>query len=466
MSTLHTRKPTGAVGWPCILVEGGEGSGKSYLAALLTASERVGRSFWLEIGTEGTADEYAAIPGVCYELLVHDGTWRSILDQVEAVRDEAAKRRDAGEPPVVLVIDTMTAEWEMHSDWADNRARDRESRKRQEKGRSAVPVDVDVTIGMDLWNDAKARHRKLMTQLLTFPGIVVLLARAGETALVRNGRPVEGQKDYKVRGEKDLAHDATAWIRLDWAVPPRIVKLRSVHAGIRPGHDAIREVPDLSLDWLIFDLMRCDPAKARVRDIVELKPGNEPPAGDLVPGLRDRVLVATADDPLRAVWVDANAAGVLDADTTDGGDEPTTVRKLITDRRDNIRDHVVQTGAAERVKTTQGEESPGPTGDTSAEKSQTKPTDESAAAQSDPADAASHLMGEMQKRRLFALLGEREIKSRDGRLRFANHALERDDLTSFGQLTANDASRLINQLEGLQRNSPAGPEQAPPPEEN
>jgi len=443
MSTLHTRTPTGAVGWPCILVEGGEGSGKSYLAALLTASERVGRSFWLEIGTEGTADEYAAIPGVRYEILIHDGTWRSILDQVEAVRDEAAKRRDAGEPPVVLVIDTMTAEWEMHSDWADNRARDRESRKRQEKGRAAVPADFDVTIGMDLWNDAKGRHRKLMTQLLTFPGIVVLLARAGEVALVRNGRPVEGQKDYKVRGEKDLAFDASAWIRLDRAAPPSIVKLRSVHAGVRPGHDAVREVPNLSLDWLIFDLMRCDPTKARVRDVVELKPGSEPPVGDLVRGLRDRILAATADDPLRAVWVDANAAGVLDADTTDGGDEPTTVRKLITDRRDNIRDR-----------------------DPEAEQTAAAPTDEPTAAQSDPADAASHLMGETQKGRLFALLGKREIKSRDGRLRFANHALERDDLTSFAQLTANDASRLINQLEELQRNSPAGPEQAPPPGEN
>ena len=430
MSTLHTRKPTGAVGWPCILAEGGEGSGKSYLAALFTASERVGRSFWLEIGTEGTADEYAAIPGVHYEILIHDGTWRSILDQVEAVRDEAAKRRDAGEPPVVLVIDTMTAEWEMHSDWADNRARDRESRKRQEKGRAAVPVDVaDVTIGMDLWNDAKARHRRLMTQLLTFPGIVVLLARAGEVALVRNGRPVEGQKDYKVRGEKDLAFDASAWIRLDRAAPPSIVKLRSVHAGIRPGHDAIREVPNLSLDWLIFDLMQCDPAKARVRDIVELKPGDEPPVGDhLVPGLRDRILAATADDPLRAVWVDANAAGVLDADTTDGGGEPTTVRKLITDRRDNIRDR-----------------------DPEAEQTAAAPTDEPAAAQSDPADAASHLMGEMQKRRLFALLGEREIKSRDGRLRFANHALERDDsdvlpLPPDGRLAEGDGVVILGHV--------------------
>jgi recombination protein RecT len=104
--------------------------------------------------------------------------------------------------------------------------------------------------------------------------------------------------------------------------------------------------------------------------------------------------------------------------------------------------------------------------DPESEQTAAAPTGEPAAAQADPADAASHLMGEMQKRRLFALLAEREIKSRDGRLRFANHALERDDLTSFGQLTANDASRLINQLEGLQRNSPAGPEQAPPPKEN
>jgi len=421
MSTLHTRQPTGAVGWPCILVEGGEGSGKSYLAALLTASERVGRSFWLEIGTEGTADEYAAIPDVRYEILIHDGTWRSIIDQVEAVRDEAAKRRDAGESPVVLVIDTMTAEWEMHSDWADNRARDRESRKRQEKGRAAVPADVDVTIGMDLWNDAKGRHRKLMTQLLTFPGIVVLLARAGETALVRNGRPVEGQKDYKVRGEKDLAFDATAWIRLDRAAPPSIVKLRSVHAGIRPGHDAIREVPNLSLDWLIFDLMRCDPTKARVRDIVELKPGHEPPPGDLVPGLRDRILAATAEDPLRAVWVDANAAGVLDADTTDGGDEPTTVRKLITDRRDNIRDRVVQTGDNGR---------------------------QSSGVDDEAATVATASPSDRQLIALNAWFSERKIE-RDDRLSHVAALAQRRELASTKDLTSDELVAVLDQLPGI-----------------
>jgi len=336
--TLKTRKPTGAVPWPCILLEGGEGSGKSWAAALLTASERVGRAFWLEIGTEGTADEYGSIPGVKYELLVHDGTWRSILEQVSAAREEARKDQAAGKPPVVLVIDTMTAEWELLSDWADNRARARDARKRQKENRPPLSEDAEVTIGMDLWNDAKARHRKLMTLLLTFPGIVVLLARAGETALVRNGKPVEGQKDYKVRGEKDLAFDATAWIRLDRTAPPLVMKLRSVHAGIRPGHEPPREVPNLSLDWLVFDLMKCDPTKARVRDVVELKPGSEHPDAEQLAGVRDRILAATDEDTLRGLWDEVKDTALANADTTDGGDEPTTVKKLITDRLGNIRE--------------------------------------------------------------------------------------------------------------------------------
>ena len=84
----------------------------------------------------------------------------------------------------------------------------------------------------------------------------------------------------------------------------------------------------------------------------------------------------------------------------------------------------------------------------------------------DPADPASHPVGQTQMRRLFALLKDRGIEGDEARHRFAAHALERDDLESFKQLSASDASRLITQLEALQRNSPAGPEHAPPPEEN
>jgi len=95
----------------------------------------------------------------------------------------------------------------------------------------------------------------------------------------------------------------------------------------------------------------------------------------------------------------------------------------------------------------------------------TAPAD-SAQARPDPADPASHPVGRTQMRRLFALLKDRGIESDEARHRFAAHALERDDLESFKQLSASDASRLITQLEALQRNSPAGPEHAPPPEEN
>ena len=67
----------------------------------------------------------------------------------------------------------------------------------------------------------------------------------------------------------------------------------------------------------------------------------------------------------------------------------------------------------------------------------------------DPADPASHPVGQTQMRRLFALLKDRGIESDEARHRFAAHALERDDLESFKQLSASDASRLITQLEAL-----------------
>lgn len=336
---LKTRKPTGAVPWPCILVEGGEGSGKSWLAALLTASDKVGKSYWLEIGSEGSADEYGAIPGVRYDLIVHDGTWGDITGQVAEVRTEAAKANDAAEPPVVLVIDTMTAEWEMLSDWADNRAKARENRKRANSKRAPVPGDESVTISMDLWNDAKTRHRKLMSMLLTFPGIVVLLARAGETAKVENGRPVENQKDYKVRGEKDLAFDASVWIRLDRAAAPQVVKLRSVHAGVRPGHDDPMVVKGLSLEWLVFDHMKCDPRTARVRELVALKPGCDDPQADEIADFRTRIFAATTEEELKTLWGEVVAADLKGAATTDGDEfAPTTLAKLVTDRLANVRE--------------------------------------------------------------------------------------------------------------------------------
>lgn len=120
--TLTVRKPTGEVPFPLVLIEGPEKSGKTYAAAQFTASGKIGQAYWLDLG-EDAADEYAVIPGADYLVIVHDGTWRDIVHQVEEVAKLAKAAHAAGGPPVVLVIDSMTNEWTFLKDWADQRAR-------------------------------------------------------------------------------------------------------------------------------------------------------------------------------------------------------------------------------------------------------------------------------------------------------------------------------------------------------
>ncbi len=273
---LKTRKPTGRVPWPLILVEGGEKAGKSWAAAVLTGSERVGRCRWLDLG-EGAGDEYGAIPGANYEMCEHDGTWQSIIGAVEDARDEARTDAEAGQPPYVLIIDSMTLIWDMLKDWASNRARKTDSNKKKLR----EDPNAEIVVAPNFWNDANARHRRLMTMLMTFPGVVICTARGKEVAeLDSKGTPITGRKGYRVEGHKDLAFDATVWLRLARDDEPLIVGCRSVHAGIQPGADKARRVPGLELDRLIFDVLRCKPAEARVRDLIPLVAGDDAPPVD------------------------------------------------------------------------------------------------------------------------------------------------------------------------------------------
>lgn len=271
--TLTTRKPTGAVPWPLILIEGSEKSGKSYAAALLSASPQVGRTVWLDLN-EGAADEYGAIKGVRYEVIEHDGTWSSITGQVAAAKEEAEKAVANGEKPLVLVIDSMTAEWDLLKAWAESRARGTDFNKK--KLRENPNAEIDVS--MNFWNDANSRHRKLMLLLMTFPGIVVMTARGKDVAaLDAKGRPIPNTKEYKVEGNKSLAFDASCWIRMFRDKPAVMVGARSVNVGVRPGKDEpLRLDPDWSLEGVIFNLLKCDPANTHVRDLAEMQAQRTP----------------------------------------------------------------------------------------------------------------------------------------------------------------------------------------------
>src|SRR3954470_14778323 len=360
MAGLKTRKPTGRVPWPCILLEGEEKAGKSWALAQLSTSDRIGALYWIDLN-EGAGDEYGAIPGATYELVEHDGSYAQVLAAVQAVKAEARRATDAGEPPVVLGIDTGSAIWDGLKDWASARAaksvRNRELLKRD--------PNAEITISQNLWNDAGARWRKLQTELLTFPGIVVMTARGKEvTEVDANGRPIEGQKTWSVQTHREFPYAASVWVRLRRGRRPLIVGARSVHVGIKPNDDPAKEVTDKAadgrlLEWLVFDALKCDPGTAHVRDLVPFHGGglleheredearaarrDQPDAADLVARIQD----AQDDDDLREVWGEANRAALLQVDVpTPSGSY--TVAELIQARHEEFLDAAMEVHPAGR----------------------------------------------------------------------------------------------------------------------
>lgn len=268
--TLKTRRPTGRAGWPKILLEGTDKSGKSWAAALLTASPKVGRSAVLILGEdESRWDEYGKIPGTRFEIALHDGTWKSIISAAEEAREEATQALAKGEPPFVFIIDTMTAVWEGLKDWASYRARN--SKKNRKMLEEDPDAEIDVT--SNYWNDAKARHRQLMRVMLTFPGVVILIARGSEVAQFQNGQPVAGKTTWSVDAEKNLAFDVSTHVRLSRDARPLLVSASGVHCQIRPGIDPPRRLPDdWSLESVIFGMLKLDSGSARAGAFVTMQP--------------------------------------------------------------------------------------------------------------------------------------------------------------------------------------------------
>lgn len=312
--TLTTRKPTGAVPWPLILIEGEEKAGKTWACAEFTASDKVGRCFWIDLG-EGAADEYGAIPSAAYEVVEHDGSFGALLASVTEIHALAAEALAKGEKPVVLVIDTMTSEWDLLKDWAADRAKSSKSNRR----RLEADPNAEIVITGNLWNDANARHRKLMGLLKTFPGIALMTAHGKQVAVIGpDGQPVEGQKTHKVEAQKTLGADASCWLRLYRETPGVIVGGRSVHLKFRPGEDPKPLASDWTLEGIIFGVLKCDPAEAHVRDLVE------PKADAVTPEqIRDEALNTTTDSArIRELWIEAKRLGYDDVSLiSETGDE-------------------------------------------------------------------------------------------------------------------------------------------------
>ena len=281
------RKPTGKPSWSRILLSGDAGGRKSWAAAELSADERIGGMFWLEVGDgEDTADEYGLIPGVKYDIIEHDGTWKEIYEQLSEHWVLAKKAEEAGGLRIALTVDAMSGIHSMLQSMLDTRARRKLANQLEGKGENpdlAWSSEREVTITPDLWNLARKRHEQFMSKVLTWPGPVVLISREKVATVFDAAGNLTKQKDWTLECRKDLHKQCTAWIRMNPGEVPLVKKLRSAKHGIMPDEDRAIARRDFTCANLIFDWVGCEPRESRAPAFHELDadqnmPDEEPAA--------------------------------------------------------------------------------------------------------------------------------------------------------------------------------------------
>jgi hypothetical protein len=240
---LKTRRPSGKPPWPMLCIAGVEKSGKSYSAAVLSASDLIDRTFYIELG-EGAADQYGDIPGARYEIVEHDGTFNAILGQAQA-----AVQAPRNGKPHAIVVDSVTELWDLLSDEAQLKANRRAAAKAAEKKRPAPAEDVQIT--MDLWNDAKKKWRRFIDTLRVYDGPVVLLARLELVAVMEGGKPSEA-REWKIRAEKNLPFECDAIVKMRAPQDAALTGVRSTKLQVPPGREM--PLPKFSIDGLLRSL--------------------------------------------------------------------------------------------------------------------------------------------------------------------------------------------------------------------
>lgn len=235
---LKTRKPTGQASWPLVLLAGMQGAGKSYGAAVASASPLVGRTLWVSIG-ERDPDDYGAVRDADgnladFEIVEHDGSYAGIR---QAFADAVAEPPVDG-LPTLLVGDSMTRLWNLITENVQGIANARK------KGTRAAATG-DYTVTSDLWNQAAQQWADVMNIITSHEGPVILTARLDSVTVMENGQPTK-EKTWKVQGHKSLPFDVDAQVELYSRGEFMLTKVKTVANPL----DRPRPVPNFTVPWL------------------------------------------------------------------------------------------------------------------------------------------------------------------------------------------------------------------------
>lgn len=220
---LTTRTPTGKPSWPVLALVGPEKTGKSWAAAAVSGSTHLDSTLWLSVG-EQDPDEYSEVPGARFEIVEHDGTYRSILQACKDMVDEAKRRKAKSGKPVLLVVDSTGRIWNLLTDMAQLEA----NKRRKQDSLAEAKIDTDI------WNVATTRWYNILNTLKDNDGPVILTARMevkllfgddGQIVVDERKRPMRADT---IEAQKRFGADVSAIIKLHEPGVAELTGARSV----------------------------------------------------------------------------------------------------------------------------------------------------------------------------------------------------------------------------------------------
>ncbi|GLY08317.1 hypothetical protein [Actinoplanes sp. NBRC 101535] len=282
---LRTRAPKAGCVWPLILLTGSEFSGKTTAVGIAAASGRFGRTWVLPFGED--PDQIAEYDPQA-RIVEHDGSPYEFTAAVEQIAAEINAQPLVDGKPQLVLVDSGSVLWDLFSAIAEARAR-REDSTAADLMRNPY---ASVNIGPLNWSAVNKMWLRIIRQLKSMQAVVVMTARGKDGVIVNAQGQIDnmaarrGEKTYRVAVQSETPYEAHAFVRLDREIPPAVLGVRVGRRGLRPGIDdpiicdgkpRMRNgkemtFPPFSIEWLVFDLMRFDPAGARTAAVTDPKP--------------------------------------------------------------------------------------------------------------------------------------------------------------------------------------------------
>ncbi|MFI8977307.1 hypothetical protein ACIGO9_30800 [Nocardia asteroides] len=235
--TIKTRAPADSPGSVVVVLDADPGAAMAVATDVANFTEndsRAGQCYWIDID-QRHGDLVVPSHGKT-QLMDMDGSWDCVVTTIDTITERAAEAVRSGEPPTVLVINTVNG--------LNDALRD--------SAYAAAICNADgpkdpyspIVLTTDDWRTSNARWNHLFTMLRRFPGIVVALSRT-------DGAASPGNTYVRPDLPNGLLHKVTACVQYIAGNHPTLLVGNTPAAADR----VLTSLPDLNLSDLLWDVL-------------------------------------------------------------------------------------------------------------------------------------------------------------------------------------------------------------------